>query len=53
LGDVSLPPVKAGDLVMLGQAGAYGFTESMAPFLSHPQAAEYWYEGSPLASPVD
>lgn len=47
LGDVPLPPLKAGDLVMLGQAGAYGFTESMAPFLSHPVAAEYWYEEAP------
>jgi diaminopimelate decarboxylase len=53
LGDVQLPPLKTGDLVMLGQAGAYGFTESMAPFLSHPVAAEYWYEGSPMAAPVD
>jgi diaminopimelate decarboxylase len=47
LGDVQLPRLKAGDLVMLGQAGAYGFTESMAPFLSHPIAAEYWYEEAP------
>jgi diaminopimelate decarboxylase len=47
LGDVKLPPLKAGDLIMLGQAGAYGFTESMAPFLSHPVAAEYWYEEAP------
>jgi diaminopimelate decarboxylase len=49
LGEVSLPPLKAGDLVMLGQAGAYGATEAMTRFLSHPEAEEYWLEGSPPA----
>jgi diaminopimelate decarboxylase len=44
LGSVDLPPLKAGDLVMLGQAGAYGFTEAMSAFLSHPEAGEYWLE---------
>jgi Diaminopimelate decarboxylase len=48
LGEVELPELKMDDLVMLGQAGAYGFSESMAPFLSHPAPAEYWYEGSPI-----
>jgi diaminopimelate decarboxylase len=49
LGEAPLPPLKAGDLVMLGQAGAYGATEAMTDFLSHPAAEEYWFEGSPLA----
>lgn len=40
LGAARLPPLKAGDLVMLGQAGAYGYTESMPLFLSHDPAAE-------------
>ena len=42
LGEVMLPPLKAGDLVMLGQAGAYGRTEAMGAFLSRPPADEYW-----------
>jgi diaminopimelate decarboxylase len=42
LGTALLPPLKAGDLVMLGQAGAYGATEAMKDFLSRPEAAEYW-----------
>ena len=45
LGSVELPPLKAGDLVMLGQAGAYGFTEAMGSFLSHKPPAEHWLEG--------
>ena len=40
LGVVSLPRLKAGDLLMLGQAGAYGYTEAMTLFLSHEAAAE-------------
>jgi diaminopimelate decarboxylase len=48
LGDVRIPEPQAGDIVMLGQAGAYGFTESMNAFLSHPQAAEIWLEESLL-----
>jgi diaminopimelate decarboxylase len=42
LGDALLPPLRAGDLVMFGQAGAYGATEAMSRFLSHPEADEYW-----------
>jgi diaminopimelate decarboxylase len=42
LGTVRLPPLKAGDLVMFGQAGAYGATEAMKGFLSRPEAEEYW-----------
>lgn len=40
LGQAKLPRLKAGDLVMLGQTGAYGYTESMPLFLSHEPAAE-------------
>jgi diaminopimelate decarboxylase len=48
LGKVLLPLLEAGDLVMLGQAGAYGATEAMSAFLSHPPAAEYWLEADPM-----
>lgn len=42
LGDVALPEMATGDLVAFGMAGAYGFTESMTLFLSHPQPPEVW-----------
>jgi hypothetical protein len=29
LGELELPPLEAGDLIVFGQAGAYGFTEAM------------------------
>jgi diaminopimelate decarboxylase len=45
LGDALLPELGPGDLVMLGQAGAYGFTEAMGSFLSHPRPKEVWLEG--------
>ena len=45
IGRALLPPLKAGDLLMFGQAGAYGFTQAMSAFLSHPPAAEHWLEG--------
>ena len=35
-----LPRPRVGDLVAVLDAGAYGFTESMPFFLSHPTAAE-------------
>jgi diaminopimelate decarboxylase len=38
--DVPLPEPRAGDLLCVMDTGAYGFTESMPLFLSHPQAAE-------------
>ena len=37
---VLLPRVMPGDLLAIGDAGAYGFTESMPLFLSHPVPAE-------------
>ena len=41
LGDrVTLPPADIGDLVVVFQAGAYGFTASPTAFLSHPAPAE-------------
>ncbi len=45
LGDVELPEVRQGDLLAFGQTGAYGFTEAMAPFLSHPVPPEVWLAG--------
>lgn len=42
LGEVALPTLYRGDLVMLGQTGAYGFSEAMGAFLSHPAPAEHW-----------
>jgi diaminopimelate decarboxylase len=39
-GDHVLPDLRAGDLVAVGCAGAYGFTEGMPLFLSHPVPAE-------------
>ena len=45
LGDVELPEVAAGDLLAFGTVGAYGFTEAMAPFLSHPVPEEIIVEG--------
>lgn len=38
--DVPLPAPRTGDLLAIMDTGAYGFTESMPLFLSHPQAAE-------------
>jgi len=38
--EVSLPDPRTGDLLAVLDAGAYGFTESMPLFLSHPVPAE-------------
>jgi len=40
-----LPRPRVGDLVAVLDAGAYGFTESMPYFLSHPSAAEVAAKG--------
>ena len=40
LGDVELPELAPGSLLAFGTVGAYGFTEAMAPFLSHPTPPE-------------
>jgi diaminopimelate decarboxylase len=42
LGDVQLPELAPGALLAFGSVGAYGFTEAMTPFLSHPAPAEIW-----------
>ncbi|MEX1173896.1 MAG: diaminopimelate decarboxylase [Chloroflexota bacterium] len=38
--DVVLPRLEVGDLIAVLDVGAYGFTESMPFFLSHPMPAE-------------
>lgn len=53
LGEAVLPGLHGGDIVMLGQAGAYGATEAMTRFLLHPEAEELWLEASPLAAMPD
>lgn len=42
LGDVQLPLLERGNLVMLGQVGAYGYTEAMNDFLCRPRPEEIW-----------
>ncbi len=42
LGEVSLPELAPGDLLAFGTTGAYGFTEAMTHFLSHPVPPEVW-----------
>lgn len=42
LGEVDLPELEPGDLLAFGMVGAYGFTEAMAPFLSHEVPREIW-----------
>ena len=44
LGDADLPDLEPGDLLAFGMVGAYGFTEAMTHFLSHPVAKEIWAE---------
>jgi len=44
LGDVELPELQPGDLLAFGTTGAYGFTEAMTHFLSHPVPPEIWVE---------
>ena len=43
--EARLPRPEVGDLVAVLDAGAYGFTESMPFFLSHPSAAEVAVKG--------
>jgi diaminopimelate decarboxylase len=45
LGEVDLPELAPGDLLAFGMVGAYGATEAMTHFLSHPPAPEVWMEG--------
>ena len=47
--NAALPEPVPGDLVAIIAAGAYGFTESMPYFLSHPQPAEVVVRGGVAA----
>jgi len=42
LGDMDLPELECGDLLVFGTTGAYGFSEAMTHFLSHPVPPEVW-----------
>ena len=44
LGTAELGPLAPGDLLMLGQTGAYAFTQAMTHFLSHPVPEQHWLE---------
>jgi diaminopimelate decarboxylase len=44
LGSALLPELQPGDLLAFGMAGAYGFTEGMTNFLSHPLPPEVWVD---------
>ena len=45
LGEVDLPTDLApGDLLAFGRVGAYGFSEGMTHFLSHPVPPEIWVD---------
>jgi diaminopimelate decarboxylase len=46
LGEVALPALRPGDLLSFGMTGAYGATEAMVEFLSHPRPPEVWVEDS-------
>lgn len=47
VGTAELGPLQPGDLLVFGQAGAYGFTQAMTHFLSHPVPAQVWCEVQP------
>ncbi len=43
LGTGRLPAdLRAGDVVLFGQAGAYAYTQAMTHFLSHPAPDQHW-----------
>lgn len=44
LGEVRLPELEAGDLLAFGTTGAYGLSEGMTHFLSHPVPPEVWVD---------
>lgn len=45
LGEADLPAdLAAGDLLAFGRTGAYGFSEGMTHFLSHPVPPEIWVD---------
>ena len=44
LGEVHLPTLEPGDLLAFGTTGAYGLSEGMTHFLSHPVPPEIWVD---------
>ena len=44
LGEVSLPELEPGDRLAFGTTGAYGLSEGMTHFLSHPVPPEIWVD---------
>ncbi len=45
LGTGHLPTdLRAGDVVVFGQAGAYAYTQAMTHFLSHPAPEQHWLQ---------
>jgi diaminopimelate decarboxylase len=46
--NIALPTLAPGDLLAVEDAGAYGFTEAMPLFLSHPMPAEVVIEGGTM-----
>jgi len=44
LGEALLPELEPGDLLVFGRTGAYGLSEGMTHFLSHPVPPEIWVE---------
>jgi diaminopimelate decarboxylase len=44
LGEVLLPELQSGDLLAFGTTGAYGLSEGMTHFLSHPVPPEIWVD---------
>ncbi|MCA9319829.1 MAG: alanine racemase [Planctomycetes bacterium] len=53
LGTTELPDLEPGALLAFGVCGAYGKTEAMTQFLSHPEATEVWFDGSGPAQPAN
>ncbi len=49
VGTADLGPLRPGDLLVFGQAGAYGFTQAMTNFLSHPVPEQLWLGGTVAA----
>ncbi|MEZ5979606.1 MAG: type III PLP-dependent enzyme [Planctomycetota bacterium] len=52
LGDVELPDLEPGNLLALGACGAYGATEAMTKFLSHPEAREFLHDVEGAGDPL-
>ena len=47
--DVPAPAPRAGDLLAVLDAGAYGYSEAMPLFLSHPIPAEVVIDGASVS----